>query len=379
VNANTTAGSYCNTFTTAYGTLSSQTSATACVTVASSSIGDTVWRDWNGNGVQDAGEEGAPGIVVTLTNSSGVAITRLTDAAGGYLFNGLGAGTYTVTVGAPSGYVQTNDPDNASPFNSATYVLGNSTIITTADFGLQPGGVGVIGNQVFNDVGNDGAFNGPDVNIPNVTVFLYEDTNGNGVIDSGDVKILTTTTNASGLYTFTNLATGLSYIPRVDNTDPAIAAFLSNPSYIATTPIPFSGPDPPAPPRSARAPAALTAWTEPRWSTRSNSSSRRAAARAAVAFARHAAGCSAARGPASAARCASRWNDAASDGADSADLTPAGRRARSALPAARGAQRLWCRGADGPPRSDDPERAASVDRARRRACAGRSAEGQRQE
>ncbi|MEO6063667.1 MAG: SdrD B-like domain-containing protein, partial [Thermoflexales bacterium] len=235
VSTQTTAGTYCNNFSTAYGSATSSVAATACVTVASSSIGDAVWRDWNGNGVQDTGEEGAPGIVVSLTNSSGVNITTTTNANGAYLFNGLIAGTYTVTVGTPAGYTVTGDP--VGPLDGrATYTLGSSTVITTADFGLQPGGAGVIGDQVFNDVGFDGGFDaGTDTNIPNVTVWLYEDSNGNGVIDTGDLRILTTTTTASGLYTFTNLATGLSYIARVDSADADLVTYFNPNSYVAST------------------------------------------------------------------------------------------------------------------------------------------------
>ncbi len=83
-----------------------------------------------------------------------------------------------------------------------------------------------IGDQVFDDKGNDGTFNGADVGIPNVTVNLYEDTNGNGVIDAGDALIGTTQTNASGIYGFSGLAEGLSYIVDVDQADPDIATYF---------------------------------------------------------------------------------------------------------------------------------------------------------
>ena len=69
-------------------------------------------------------------------------------------------------------------------------------------------------------------FNGADVGIPNVTVKLYEDTNGNGVVDAGDALIGTTSTNGSGVYSFPNLAEGLSYIVDVDQADPDIATYF---------------------------------------------------------------------------------------------------------------------------------------------------------
>lgn len=72
-----------------------------------------------------------------------------------------------------------------------------------------------IGDLVFLDRNNDGTFNGTDSGINNVTVRLYTDTNNNGVLDTAEVTAQTTptstTTNASGNYTFTGLLPG-SYI-----------------------------------------------------------------------------------------------------------------------------------------------------------------------
>ena len=104
------------------------------------------------------------------------------------------------------------------------------------DFGYKPGGTGSIGDLVFDDKGNDGTFNGADVGIPNVTVNLYEDTNGNGVIDAGDALIATDGTDGSGIYGFTGLAEGLSYIVDVDQADPDIAHLLRRRRYRCNPP-----------------------------------------------------------------------------------------------------------------------------------------------
>src|SRR5205814_933364 len=69
----------------------------------SGSIGDFVWNDLNGNGLQDVGEPGIPGVTVTLSNGA----STTTDATGHYGFANLPAATYTVTVGTPSGYTPT--------------------------------------------------------------------------------------------------------------------------------------------------------------------------------------------------------------------------------------------------------------------------------
>ncbi|MBT8198105.1 MAG: hypothetical protein KJO84_06345, partial [Acidimicrobiia bacterium] len=62
------------------------------------SIGDFVWLDSNGDGVQDAGEPGIPGVTVTLSGDADA--TAVTDANGLYGFADLAAGEYTATVGA---------------------------------------------------------------------------------------------------------------------------------------------------------------------------------------------------------------------------------------------------------------------------------------
>ncbi len=65
-------------------------------------LGDFVWIDGNQNGVQDAGEKGAAGVVVKLTDASGAVVaTTTTDANGAYQFTGLLPGTYVVQFMLP--------------------------------------------------------------------------------------------------------------------------------------------------------------------------------------------------------------------------------------------------------------------------------------
>ena len=66
-------------------------------------IGDFVWQDTNGNGIQENGEPGLPNIAVTLFDSNNnVVKTITTDATGHYLFSNLPAGNYTVGFALPS-------------------------------------------------------------------------------------------------------------------------------------------------------------------------------------------------------------------------------------------------------------------------------------
>ena len=63
------------------------------------SLGDTIFRDDNGNGTQDSGEPGLAGIDVDLLDSTGNLITtETTDGGGNYVFAGLAPGTYSARV-----------------------------------------------------------------------------------------------------------------------------------------------------------------------------------------------------------------------------------------------------------------------------------------
>ena len=139
-------------------------------------IGDTVWFDVDGDGVQDPGEPGIPGITVTLTpppgvdlgNGPGVPVTDVTDADGKYLFEGLPGGEYTVTVtNPPAGLANTGDPDGgANSTSKVTLPPGGSNL--DQDFGYQPDGT--IGDTNYFDYNGNVVMDGLDAGIPNITV-----------------------------------------------------------------------------------------------------------------------------------------------------------------------------------------------------------------
>jgi uncharacterized repeat protein (TIGR01451 family) len=249
VSASASPGEYCNYFTSYAGSTPNTTGSLACIQLAGGKIGDTIFRDWNGNGAQDAGEEGISGITVKLYESNGVTLkaTTITDASGNYYFPGLGAVAYVVKVNdgtTPAGYVQTGDPD-ATLDNAHTVTLTENQQYLTADFGYKPTGAASIGDTVFEDIGNDGVYNGADAGIPGVTVILYEDTNGNGIIDAGvDAQVATTTTIGSGVYTFSNLAAGYDYLAYVAPTGNAAVQSYFDAKYGASTPYQISTPNP---------------------------------------------------------------------------------------------------------------------------------------
>lgn len=234
VSATLTPGPYCNTYSVTQNAVPITTGSEGCVSVAGGKIGDLIWRDWDGDGMQDTGEEGIAGVTVQLYAADGTTLlaTTTTNANGNYYFNGLEAGTYVVKVNngmALTGTTQTGDPD-ASKDNTTTVTLATDQQWLTADFGYRPTGTSSIGDKVFEDVGNDGLFtSGTDTGIANVTVWLYEDTNGDGIISPGmDALVAETATNATGDYSFPDLANGFNYLVEVDKSDADIQTYFNN-------------------------------------------------------------------------------------------------------------------------------------------------------
>lgn len=69
------------------------------------SVGNYVWKDLNGNGMQDDGEFGVPDVLVTLLDASGVIVdTTMTSADGFYMFFSVPSGDYMLVFTPPDGY-----------------------------------------------------------------------------------------------------------------------------------------------------------------------------------------------------------------------------------------------------------------------------------
>ncbi|MEN6645468.1 MAG: SdrD B-like domain-containing protein [Armatimonadia bacterium] len=171
------------------------------------SLGDTVWYDTNNNGVQDDGEPGIAGVVVTAQryDANGVLrynATRTTNSTGYYLFQSLLAGTYRVTTNVTN-LDQTYDLDGTSTPNYAVATLATSQARRDVDFGYVGGS---LGDYVWLDADRDGEQDAAEQGISGVTLSL---------LDGTGATLATTVTNASGLYTFSGLKAG-SYTVQVD-------------------------------------------------------------------------------------------------------------------------------------------------------------------
>ncbi len=110
-------------------------------------IGDRVWEDYNGNGVQDAVEPGLSNVLVHIYTSSNVlAATARSDETGWYFAQGMGPGTYYLQFFPPDGYTFSpqegthdseldSDPDSLSGI-TASYVMSSGQTNLSADAGL---------------------------------------------------------------------------------------------------------------------------------------------------------------------------------------------------------------------------------------------------
>ena len=191
-------------------------------------LGDTVFFDDNGDGIQDAGEAGVANVVVNLLDASGnpilddagVAVSTTTDANGNYSFDELKPGDFQVQFVAPTGndFTLQNVGDDTLD-SDADPTTGLSQVVslvseennTTIDAGLvnepvvQPL-LGSIGNLVFEDLNNNGIRDAGDPGEPGVTIELL-DGDGNAILDASGNPI-TTVTDANGFYEFTDLPAG---------------------------------------------------------------------------------------------------------------------------------------------------------------------------
>jgi len=183
---------------------------------ALAALGDTVFEDTNANGIQDPGEPGVPGVVVTLLDEEGspTGQTDLTDADGIYGFDELDPGTYIVEFTEPAGrdFTPQDAGDDEAADSDADPATGQTDPVTLAagdnnedvDAGLTPppSPVGSISDTVFDDLDGDGIQDPDEPGIAGVTVRLLDE-DGNAV-----VGVEPTTTGDDGTYIFANLPAG---------------------------------------------------------------------------------------------------------------------------------------------------------------------------
>ncbi|MEE9392383.1 MAG: SdrD B-like domain-containing protein, partial [Planctomycetota bacterium] len=169
--------------------------------LAIAKIGNFVFEDLNGNGQQDSGEPGVPGVNVVLLSFNGLSISSvMTDASGGYQFC-VEPGTYSVVFAAPNGFQFTlanvggeGSDSDADPNTGATgsITVQSGDINNDVDAGLLT--PAKIGDFVFEDLNGNGVQDSDEPGIDNISVQLIN-------TDSGAV-VETQQTSGGGAYQF---------------------------------------------------------------------------------------------------------------------------------------------------------------------------------
>lgn len=189
-------------------------------------IGDRVWSDANGNGVQDLGEAGIEGVVLRLLDDLGAQIaTTTSNANGDYLFTDVAFATgLTVSIDSADtaliGYSPSEGTDSQGGFTSEPIQLRSGFSITTdIDFGFNDPLSNSITETVWFDDDADGVFDSTENAIEAVFFNLFNDVDGNGIADDADNDgqpevVATSRSDASGLISFTGIADG-SYVVAV--------------------------------------------------------------------------------------------------------------------------------------------------------------------
>lgn len=149
------------------------------------SIGDRVWNDLDRDGVQDNGEPGVPGILVTLYNSAGTAIaSTVTDGTGYYIFKNVIAGSYSVgfttlpgksgftTKSSASGTAATDSDADQTTGKTSVFVLAGGQNKTDIDAGLISL-FASIGDFVWRDANSDGLQTAGEKGYAGMTLTLY--------------------------------------------------------------------------------------------------------------------------------------------------------------------------------------------------------------
>jgi uncharacterized protein (DUF2141 family) len=186
------------------------------------SVGNSVWFDSDGDGVQDAKEPGIAGVTLTITKADGSAVTdvagnavttTVTDAKGQYLFANLPPGSYKVSVATPAGYTATKTgagttaTDSSKGSATSTNLTTNGASDQTLDFGFIRIPAVSVGNSVWFDSDRDGVQDAKEPGIAGVTLTITK-ADGSAVTDGAGNAVTTTVTDARGRYLFANLPPG---------------------------------------------------------------------------------------------------------------------------------------------------------------------------
>ena len=169
-------------------------------------IGNYVWEDLDGNGLQDAGEIGLANAIVELHRPDGSLVaTTATDANGIYSFTNLIPDDYDLTFHTPEGYSFSpkgagdagQDSNAGANGRTDTFSLASGESNLTIDAGMNR--KASLGDLFWEDLNANGIQEPGENGISAATVLLF---------DASGTKLAETTTDANGFYGFTGLDPG---------------------------------------------------------------------------------------------------------------------------------------------------------------------------
>ncbi|NOZ90534.1 MAG: hypothetical protein GXO60_04520, partial [Epsilonproteobacteria bacterium] len=191
------------------------------VIVPSTGLGDFVWADTNGNGIQDANESGIDGVTVELLDENDDVVKSVTtDNGGRYSFTSLSPDTeYRVKATLPKDYyrfttkTQGDDDTKDSDVDTSSGITDIKKLNTNEQYNHFDIGIVsslTVSGKVYKKDNNE--------TISNIAVSLYLDKNNDNALDDNDKFIAKLDSDANGEYLFTNVFDG-DYIVVVDKND----------------------------------------------------------------------------------------------------------------------------------------------------------------
>jgi len=216
-----------------------ETDLLADAAVRGATLGDRVWIDTDGDGMQEAREKGLKGAQLALVSNCGAGVvvaTTATKANGSYSFKNIAPGAYLLRVQLPTGYQFTRqdaipndnkDSDVNATGDSPCLQLVTKQKITNLDIGVvaattplptltatptaapsatpSPAPGALLGDRVWLDANRNGVQDIGEKGVSGLLVELFTNCTGN-------TRVAQATSNSNGNYDFSNLATGDYYL-----------------------------------------------------------------------------------------------------------------------------------------------------------------------
>jgi len=157
-----------------------------CEEIELGKIGNFVWFECDGNGVQDLGEEGVPDVVVNLYGASGdLVYTTTTDAMGMYEIDNILEGYYYVEfiISGANIFIQASQGADATIDSDVTGANGYGTTNTmlieggSCDFDNWDAGITIctpVGDLIFYDSNMNDVFDESESGINGILINLYK-------------------------------------------------------------------------------------------------------------------------------------------------------------------------------------------------------------